>query len=50
MIVRNKVTGKDVTSLYLKLLKGEITKKEFELQAEIGNMMLKSLCEITNQE
>jgi len=30
MIITNKKTGKDVTSEYLKLMKGEITNKRFE--------------------
>ena len=36
MIVTNKITGKDVTSLYIKLLSGEIDNKEFELKAEVN--------------
>ena len=35
MIVTNKVTGKDVSSLYFQLMKKEITNKEFEELAEI---------------
>ena len=50
MQVINKITNQDVTSLYIKLLSGKMTRKEFEIKAGIGNMMLKSLCEITNQE
>ena len=37
MIVKNKVTGEDVTGLYIKLLSGVITKEEFERKAGLTN-------------
>jgi hypothetical protein len=35
MKVINKTTGVDVSGLYLKLMKKEITNREFEIQAQI---------------
>lgn len=36
MIVTNKITGKDVSGLYLQLMQGKITNAEFETMADIN--------------
>lgn len=35
MKIVNKATGKDVSGLYLKLMQGDITNREFEVAAGI---------------
>ena len=37
MQVINKITNQDVTSLYIKLLSGVITKEEFERKSGLTN-------------
>jgi hypothetical protein len=46
MLVTNKITGEDVTPQYLGLLKGMITRDEFNTITGIGNVLLKNQCEI----
>lgn len=43
MQIINKATGKDVSGLYLQLMKGEITNAEFEELAEIPEEDRKAL-------
>jgi len=49
MVVVNKRTGQDVTTEYIGVLKGLITRDEFNTITGIGNMMLKSRCEISDR-
>jgi hypothetical protein len=49
MVVVNKRTGQDVSHEYLGLMKGLITREEFNTITGIGNMMLKSRCEISDR-
>jgi hypothetical protein len=46
MIVTNKITGVDVTTEYLGIMKGLITRDEFETITGIGNMLLKRQCKV----
>ena len=40
MIVTNKITGKDVTGLYLQYMEGKLTKEQFEEKAELPTKQL----------
>ena len=50
MVVVNKRTGQDVTTEYLGIMKGLITREEFNTITGIGNMMLKSRCGIQYED
>jgi len=40
MIATNKVTGEDITGLVIQLLKGEITRKQFEAVTKLTKYVI----------
>ena len=41
MIVKNKITGRDVSHVYLALMKGVITKDEFDKRVNSSDVFVK---------